>query len=102
METKQGEAAAREVDTETLFNSCLKSTRSIDRAWGKRKATERRAKLALLQSRLTAAQLALEQHPERVDFQQAVQIAFESLTAFDKAKAEWVEQSISSGLGEAE
>lgn len=95
-ELKQEEAATRGMDTETLFNSCLKSTRAIDRAWGKRKATERRAKLALLQSRLTVAQLALELHPEQIDLQQAVQIALENLTAFDKAKAEWVEQSIQS------
>lgn len=94
--------AAREVratsgwDTEHLFNKCLQGTRSIDRAWGKSKARERKAHSTELQAMLARAQVALEGDPDDPGLQLAVQhlLATKGLNNFDKAKAQWVEHTI--------
>lgn len=48
-------AAARGWTDEQLFLSCMRGTRAVDRCWGKRRASERKARLMALQTRLAGA-----------------------------------------------
>lgn len=64
----------------------------MDRCWGKRRASERKARVNTLQARLAAAQTALETLPDSVILQTEVQTAIDHLSSFEKEKAQWTDQ----------
>lgn len=79
-------------DQQKLFFKCLEGTRKVDRCFGKRRVQQRKERIDRLQHCLASAQLALEGNPESLRLQQAVAEARVALEAFDKAKADWVDQ----------
>lgn len=87
-------AAQHGWDPDVLLAKCISGTGIVDRCWGKRRAKERKARLLGLRHCLAQAQQRLEANPGDEITQGEVQAAEECLTQFEKAKADWVDQTL--------